>query len=102
MKYTDTKICSGYSHKTKPCDYIMNCDLRTGPFVDTNGNERYVCGPGVMNFKCKRDNPHWKPLTKQQFIELYNKMPIGGGGGNIEKFLERAIIDGIVEDSKDE
>lgn len=102
MEYLNTMLCSGYSHKPKPCEHIMSCDLCTGPFVDTNGNERYVCGPGVMNFKCKRDNPHWKPLTKQQFIELYNKMPIGGGGGNIEKFLERAIIDGIVEDSKDE
>ena len=70
MKYTDTKICSGYSHEPKPCEHIMKCDLCTGPFVDTNGNERYVCGPGVTDFKCKRDNPNWKPLTKQQFIEI--------------------------------
>ena len=102
MEYQNTMLCSGYSHEPKPCEHIMNCDLCTGPFVDTNGNEQYVCGPGVVEFKCKRDNPNWKPLTKQQFIELYNKMPIGERGGNIEELLKRAIIDGIVEDSKDE
>lgn len=80
----------------------MNCDLCTGPFIDTNGNERYVCGRGVAEFKCKRDNPHWKPLTRQQFVELYNKMSVGEREGNIEDLLERAIIDGIVEDKKDE
>lgn len=75
----------------------MNCDLCTGPFVDTNGNEQYVCGPGVMNFKCKRDNPHWKPLTKQQFIELYKQLP-DRTNISIRELLERAIIDGIVEE----
>lgn len=101
MKYTDTKICSGYSHEPKPCEHIMKCDLCTGPFVDTNGNERYVCGPGVTDFKCKRDNPNWKPLTKQQFIELHNKMLICGRGRSIEELLEKAIMDGIVEDNND-
>ena len=102
MKYQSTMLCSGYSHELKPCKHIMKCDLCIGPSVDAYGNEQYVCGPGVVEFKCKRDNPNWKPLTKQQFIELYNKMPIGERGGNIEELLKRAIIDGIVEDSKDE
>lgn len=101
MKYTDTKICSGYSYEPKPCEHIMNCDLCTGLFVDTNGNERYVCGPGVTDFRCKRDNPHWKPLTKQQFIELYKQMPDRTNIG-IGELLERAIIDGIVEDNSNE
>ena len=102
MEYLSTMLCSGYSHEPKPCEHIMNCDLCTGPFIDTNGNERYVCGRGVAEFKCKRDNPHWKPLTRQQFVELYNKMSVGEREGNIEVLLERAIIDGIVEDKKDE
>lgn len=101
MKYTDTKICSGYSHEPKPCEHIMKCDLCTGPFVDTNGNERYVCGPGVTDFKCKRDNPNWKPLTKQQFIELYKQMP-DRTDISIGELLEKAIIDGIVEDNSNE
>lgn len=102
MKYRDTMLCSGYSHELKPCKYIRSCDLCTGLFFDTYGNERYVCGIGAMSFKCKRDNPNWKPLTRQQFIELYNKMPIGERGGNIKELLEGAIIDGIVEDSRNE
>jgi hypothetical protein len=77
----------------------MNCDLCTGPFVDTNGNERYVCGPGVTDFKCKRDNPNWKPLTKQQFIELYKQLP-DRANISIGELLERTIIDGVVEDEK--
>lgn len=79
----------------------MNCDLCTGPSVDIYGNERYVCGRGVTDFKCKRDNPNWKPLTKQQFIELYKQMP-DRTNISIGELLEGAIIDGIVEDSKDE
>lgn len=100
MKYTDTRICSGHSHELKPCEYIMKCDLCTGPFIDANGNERYVCGPGVADFKCKRDNPHWKPLTKQQFIELYKQMP-DKINVSIGELLEKAVIDGIVEDNND-
>lgn len=101
MKYQNTMLCSGYSHKLKPCEHIINCDLCTGPSVDTNGNERYVCGRGVADFRCKRDNPHWKPLTRQQFIELYNKVT-DGKGTNIERALEGAIFDGVVENGKDE
>lgn len=98
MKYQDTILCSGYSHEPKPCEHIMNCDLCTGPFIDTYGNERYICDMGVMEFKCKRDNPNWKPLTKQQFIELYKQMP-NKTDVSIGELLEKAIIDGIVEES---
>lgn len=101
MKHTDTRICSGYSHELKSCEHIINCDLCTGPFIDTNGNERYVCGPGALDFKCKRDNPHWKPLTKQQFIKLYKQMP-DKTNVSIGELLRKAIIDGIVEDNSNE
>lgn len=97
MKYQNTMLCSGYSHKLKPCEHIMNCDLCTGPFVDTNGNERYVCGPGVTDFKCKRDNPFWRPLTQREFVDLYNKMP-GKTVKNVDEILQRAIAEGIVEE----
>lgn len=99
MKNQSTMLCSGYSHKLKPCEHIMNCEICTGISVDINGNERYVCSPEAVEFKCKRDNPHWKPLTKQQLIELYKQMPNRTNISNGE-LLERAIIDGIVEDKK--
>lgn len=79
----------------------MNCDLCTGISIDANGNERYVCSLGAAEFKCKRDNPGWKPLTKRQFIELYSKIP-NKTDISVGELLEKAIIDGIVEDSKDE
>lgn len=96
MEYQNTMLCSGYSHELKPCEHIKNCDLCTGPSVGTYGNELYVCGRGVADFKCKRDNPNWKPLTKQQFIELYKQMP-DRTNISIGELLEGAIIDGIVE-----
>jgi hypothetical protein len=79
----------------------MKCDLCIGPSVDTYGNERYVCGPGVADLRCKRDNPHWKPLTRQEFIELYKQMP-NKTNVSIGELLEKAIIDGIVEDNSNE
>lgn len=94
------RVLRRYSNEPKPCEHIMKCDLCTGPFVDTNGNERYVCGPGVTDFKCKRDNPNWKPLTKQQFIELYKQMP-DRTDISIGELLEKAIIDGIMEGNND-
>lgn len=98
MEYQNTMLCRGYSHKLKPCEHIMDCDLCIGPNVDTYGNERYVCGPGAADFKCKRDNANWKPLTKEQFIDLYKKMP-NKTNMSISKLLERAIVEGIVEDN---
>lgn len=100
MEYQNTMLCSGYSHELKPCDHIKNCDLCTGSSVDTYGNERYVCGRGVADFKCKRDNPNWKPLTKQQFIELYKQMP-DRTNISIGELLEGTMIDGIVEGNND-
>ena len=101
MEYQSTMLCSGYSRELKPCEYIMNCDLCTGPSVDANGNERYICGRRALDFKCKRDNPNWKPLTKQQFIELYKQMP-NKTDVSIGELLENAMIVGFVEDSRKE
>ena len=97
MEYKGEMLCSGYNHKMKPCDHINGCDLCVGLNVDKNGNEMYICGLGVAEFKCKRDNPNWKPLTKQQFIELYKKMP-ERTNVSVGELLEKAIIDGIVEE----
>ncbi len=98
MKYRDTMLCSGYSHELKPCKWIRNCDLCTGLFFDIDGNAGYMCGRGAPDFKCKRDNLDWKPLTTQQFIELYNKTPIEKRRGDIQELLKWARITGVVED----
>ena len=90
-------LCSGYKNKDMPCKYIKNCNLRILGNVDEDGNEHYLCGLGVPDFQCKRDNPNWNPLTKRQFIELYKKMP-NRTNISIGELLERAIIDGIVEE----
>lgn len=97
MEYQGEMLCSGYSHKMKPCDRIKECDLCVGLNVDANGNEMYICGLGVADFKCKRDNPGCKPLTKEQFIELYKQMP-NKTDVSVGELLEKAIIDGIVKE----
>ena len=51
MEYQGEMLCSGYSHKMKPCDRIKECDLCVGLNVDANGNEMYICGLGVADFK---------------------------------------------------
>ena len=90
-------LCRVYSKEIKPCEYIKDCDLCMMYKVDDNGNEIYGCGIGVSDFKCKRDNPYWRPLTKIEFIELYKRMT-GRTNISIGELLERAIIDGIVKE----
>ena len=75
MKYSNTRLCKGYSQEYEPCKLIDSCDLCAGFHIDDNGNECYIVGRGCNAMKCKRDNPNYKPLTKQQFIEFYKQMP---------------------------
>ena len=97
MKYQNQMLCRGYAKENKPCEYIKDCELCMMLDNDEYGNEIYGCGIGVPDFQCKRDNPYWKPLTKQEFIELYKRMT-GRTNISIGELLERAIIDGIVKE----
>ena len=97
MNYHNQMLCNGYSKESKPCEHINKCDLCMMLRNDEQGNEIYGCGMGVPDFQCKRDNPHWKPLTKQEFIELYKRMT-GRTNISLGELLERAIIDGIVKE----
>lgn len=90
-------LCSGYKNKDMPCEYIENCNLRILGNVDEDGNEHYLCGLGVPDFQCKRDNPFWRPLTQREFVDLYNKMP-GKTAKNVDEILQRAIAEGFVEE----
>lgn len=96
MKYLQTRICRGYSKQYNPCEFIDSCDLCIGFRIDDNGNECYIVGRGCNAMKCKRDNPNYKPLTKQQFIEFYKQMP-NRTNLSLGELLEQAIIDGMVE-----
>ena len=97
MNYHNQMLCNGYSKESNPCEHISKCDLCMMLRNDEQGNEIYGCGMGVPDFQCKRDNPHWKPLTKQEFIELYKRMT-GRTNISLGELLERAIIDGIVKE----
>lgn len=97
MNYSNTSFCSGYLRKPKPCKHIDSCELCIGFHTDDNGNEHYMIGRGCNAMKCKRDNPDYKPMTKQQFIELYKQMP-NRTNISLGELLEQSIIDGMVEE----
>lgn len=59
---------------------------------------KLAVGNSVYEMKAEQLKAVLHIASKQvPFIELYNKMLVGGGRENIEEFLKRAIIDGIVE-----
>lgn len=89
------KKCNGYSKEIKPCEHIDGCDLcRVVSIV--GDDEIYVCGVGVADFKCKRDNPNFKPMTKEEFLKT-GKF-IQEGDLWIEEFMNYAISMGLVVD----
>lgn len=96
MEYSNTRLCSGYLNKPKPCEHFESCDMKIGFQWDENGNEHYIIGRGCNAMSCKRDNPNYKPLTKAQFIEVYKKMP-NRTNISLYELLECARINGMVE-----
>lgn len=96
MEYLYTRLCKGCLKQYKPCELIDSCELCIGSHTDDNGNECYIVGRGCNSMKCKRDNPNYKPLTKQQFIEFYKQMP-NRTNISLGELIEYARITGIVE-----
>lgn len=94
--YQGQKMCYGHRNRLDVCEHIENCDLCIMGDIDEKGHEIYLCGLCAPSFRCKRDNPDWKPLTKTEFIELYKQMH-GKTNISIGDLLEGAIIDGLVE-----
>lgn len=98
MEYFCQRLCSGYSKEKKPCPHIDDCDLCIGFSIDENSNEVYMCGMGVADFKCKRDNPNFKPATKSDFLKAYKEIPICRRKiAGLSTILESAIATGLVE-----
>lgn len=98
MEYFCQRLCLGYSKEKKPCEYIDKCKLCVGFTIDENSNEIYMCGIGVSDFKCRRDNPNFKPMTKEQFLKMYKEIPVYKRSGiGLSDFLEMAIATGLVE-----
>lgn len=73
----------------KECEeYLIECTTKLDNF------NHYINGRGHF---CKNDAQ--KPLTKQEFIELYNEMA-DKEIASFEEMLEMAISSGFVEDEK--
>lgn len=73
----------------KECkEYLIECNTKLDNF------NHYINGRGHF---CKNDAQ--KPLTKQEFIELYNEMA-DKEIASFEEMLEMAISSGFVEDEK--
>lgn len=96
-KYRSTMLCCGDCGEYKPCEHINDCKMCIMSYCDEDCNKKYVIGLGQNSLLCKRDHPDFKPLTKKQFFEFYNKLPLHERT-NISTglLLEQAIIDGIV------
>lgn len=87
------KKCTGYSHEAKGCEFIDSCDLcRVVSVVDDD--EIYVCGVGVPSFRCKRDNPNFKPMTKEEFLKIGKFIP--DGNFSVEELIAYGISMGLV------
>lgn len=98
MEYLGQKLCKGYLLEQKKCEYIDNCELCQFLLTDDNNNEIYGCGLGVPDYKCKRDNPNFKPMKKDEFLKIYKEIPIYmRSGTGLNDILEMAKIMGLVE-----
>lgn len=92
------RLCIGYLKKANKCEYIDNCDLCMLLDVDDECNEIYACGLGVPDFKCKRDNPDFRQMTKSEFLKTYKQMPVYKRYGmGLSEVMEWAISIGLVE-----
>lgn len=83
--------------KCDKCGYFEEC--KENLIECTIGLDTYRHYIPVMGHVCKVDMP--KPMTKQQFIQLYKQMP-NKTNIRVGELLEKAIIDGIVEDNNNE
>ena len=98
MEYFSQKLCRGYFHEQKQCEYMDNCKLCQFLTTDDNSNEIYGCGFGVPDYMCKRDNPNFKPMKKDEFLKIYKEIPISMRRGmGLSECLEYAKIMGLVE-----
>lgn len=97
MEHSYARLCRGYSSKYEPCEYIDSCDLCIGFSPDEKENENHIIGRGCNTAQCKRDNPNYKPMTKQQFIEIYKQMS-NRTNISLGELLDQAMIDGMVEE----
>lgn len=96
QKYKKEKYVEKYT-KCDKCGYFEEC--KENLIECTIGLDTYRHYIPVMGHVCKVDMP--KPMTKQQFIQLYKQMP-NKTNIRVGELLEKAIIDGIVEDNNNE
>lgn len=92
-----TRKCVGHSKEVKECEFIDSCDL-CRVVTNVDNDEVYIFGIGSPSFRCKRDNPNFKPMTKEEFLKKFGY--VSQIGINLEEFLSSAIEMGVVEDGE--
>lgn len=92
-----TRKCVGHLKEVKECEFIDSCDL-CRVVTNVDNDEIYIFGVGSPSFRCKRDNPNFKPMTKSQFLKVYKEMPNKTVNVSITELLEGAIAMGMVEE----
>ena len=71
-------LCYGYSREAKPMtDVCKSCNLCKVNITTFGDNEEVQCvALGQLQESCMRDNPDFRPMTKQEFLAKYHKIPI--------------------------
>ena len=88
-----TRKCVGHSGAVKECEFIDSCDL-CRVVTNVDNDEVYIFGIGSPSFRCKRDNPNFKPMTKEDFLKIGKFMP--DGDFSVEELIAYGISMGLV------
>lgn len=90
-------LCRGNSCDYKPCENENICELNLLNCTQyEDATERYIIAPNQCGVKCKRDNPDFKGVTKQQAIEIYKSMPGRTTNVSISEFFEYLRMDNLL------
>lgn len=67
--------CYGACNEDKPCE--EKCNLSLVEYTSVYSEHiSFIIGIGEHPLKCKRDNPNFKVMNKQEFLSMYHKIPI--------------------------
>ena len=67
--------CYGACNEDKPCE--EKCNLSLVEYASEYSEHiSFIIGIGEHPSKCKRDNPNFKVMNKQELLSMYHKIPI--------------------------
>ena len=90
-----TRKCVGYLKEVKECEFIDSCDL-CRVVTNVDNDEVYIFGIGSPSFRCKRDNPNFKPMTKEEVLKVGKFIP--DGNFSVDELIAYGISIGLVEE----